>query len=88
MSENKKRIIVGNVVVKETAEEKEARETVGRIAENIASLAKSVQALIGGPLKRRALIILLANSSGIAQTNVEKVIRGLETLEADWLNKQ
>ncbi len=72
---------------KETPEEKAARETVEKIASNIAKLAKSVAALIDGPLKRKALVVLLVNSSGQSKGSVEAVIGALETIEKDWLNQ-
>ena len=71
----------------ETPEQKQYRETVERIAGNIASLSKAVASLINGPLKRRALVILLASSSGQPQNAVDPILKALETLESDWLNK-
>ena len=71
----------------ETPEEKQYRETVERIAGNIQSLTKAVQSLINGPLKRKALVILLASSSGQSQVTVDKVLRALEDMQSDWLNK-
>lgn len=70
-----------------TIEEKEYREIVEKIAGNIAMLAKAVNSLMNGPLKRKALIILLAQSSGESQRSVEAILKALETMEADWLNK-
>jgi len=74
--------------VEETPEQKAYRELVETIAGNISNLAKAVTALLNGPLKKRALIILLANSAGQPRSVVEDVIKALETLEADWLNKK
>ena len=71
----------------ETAEQRQAREMIEKIAGNISSLAKSVQSLLNGPLKRRALVILLANSSSLSQDAVTKCLKALEEMEADWLNK-
>lgn len=71
----------------ETEEQRQYRETVERIAGNIASLSKAVAALLKGPLKKRALVILLASSSGQSQHAVDSVLKALETLEADWLNR-
>ncbi len=71
----------------ETNEEKEYREMVEKIAGNIAMLAKAVKSLVNGPLKKRALILLLASSSGQSQNTVTSVLKALEDLEADWLNK-
>jgi hypothetical protein len=71
----------------ETDQQKEYREIVERIASNIANLCKAVEALLHGPLKRKALVILLANSSGQSQASVDAVLRSLETMRGDWLNK-
>lgn len=75
-------------IIPETEEQKRNRELIESIAGNIASLAKAVAALLGGPLKKKALVILLANTSGQSQVSVEAVLKALETLEADWLNKK
>lgn len=69
----------------ETPEQKQYREQVEQIASNIAALAGAVKSLIGGPLKRDALIILLAQSSGQPQDRVRKVLAALENLGTDWL---
>ena len=70
----------------ETEEQKRDRETVEAIAKNIASLSRAVHSLLKGPLKKKALIILLASSSQLPQNKVEQVIKALEDLEKDWLN--
>lgn len=60
-------MVVKNKRVKvkvETEEERKYRELVESIAGNIATLARGVKALINGPLKKRALVLLLASSSG------------------------
>lgn len=71
----------------ETPEQKANRELVESIAGNIASLARAVKSLMNGPLKKRALVILLASSSQLPISKVEIVLKALENLEADWLNK-
>lgn len=71
----------------ETPQEKADREMVEKIAINISELAKRVRALINGPLNKKALVILLANSSGMYQNQVENVLAALENLDKDWLNK-
>lgn len=71
----------------ESPEEKQYRETVERIAGNIAALARAVQSLLKGPLKRKALVILLASSAGESQKSVEAVLKALEDMEGTWLNK-
>jgi hypothetical protein len=74
-------------VVAETDEQRKYRELVESVAGNIAMLAKAVAALLNGPLKKRALVLLLASTSSQSQATVDKVLRALETLEADWLNR-
>lgn len=71
----------------ETPEQRQYREMVERIAGNIESLAKAVSSLLNGPLKRKALVILLASSSGQTQRAVEEILKALENMRGDWLNK-
>lgn len=70
----------------ETPEEKQYREATEKIASNIAKLARAVEGLLKGPIRRKALVILLAHSSGQTQKAVEEVLTALSTLERDWLN--
>ena len=71
----------------ETPEQKAYRETVEKIANNIASLADAVSSLLNGPLKRKALVVLLASSARMSQESVNEVLKALESLRGDWLNK-
>lgn len=72
-------------VAVETPEQKANRELVEGIAKNITSLSRAVSSLLKGPLKKKALIILLAQSAQLPQNKVEQVLKALENLEADWL---
>lgn len=69
----------------ETPEQKAMREAAEAIAKNLTSLARAVESLLKGPLKRKALVVLLAQSSQLPQNKVEQVLKALETLETDWL---
>jgi hypothetical protein len=71
----------------ETEEQKRNREIVESIANNIAKLARSVHSLLNGPLKKKALVVLLSSSAGLPQKTVETVLLALLDLETDWLNK-
>jgi hypothetical protein len=71
----------------ESDEQRKYRETVETIATNIAMLSEAVSSVLRGPLKRRTLIVLLANSSGLKQHVVESVLAAVESMQADWLNK-
>lgn len=72
----------------ETPEQKAQRELVEKIAGNIQSLADAVRSLLNGPLNRRALVVLLASSAKMHQTQVQAVLNALETMDKDWLNKK
>lgn len=74
--------------VAETEDQRKAREAVESIATNIMSLAQAVERLINGPLKRKALIALLASSAQLPKDTVDRVLKAFETLESDWLNKK
>lgn len=70
----------------ETEDQKKNRETTERIAENLSALADSVKKLINGPLNRKTLLVLLANSSGLKQMQVDSVLTALENLKRNHLN--
>lgn len=69
----------------ETAEEKQARETIETIATTIAQLSRQVKAIIGGRLNRDTIIILLANTTRLPQQTVMTVLTAIENMEAKHL---
>lgn len=71
----------------ETPEERQARETVEALAEAIITMAEATRKLIGGKVKRKAIIILLAESSKLSKERVGKVLDAIEQLDKDYLNK-
>lgn len=72
-------------MLKETEEARRNREVIESIARNISDLSKSVSSVLNGPLKKRTLVVLLANSSGLSQTIVDRMLTALNDLEKDWL---
>ena len=74
-----------NIKVKETDEEKKARETVEEIATEIAKLSRQVTALLSGRLNRKAVVILLTASSGLNQSNINMVLDAIMGLEEKYL---
>lgn len=72
---------------KETAEQKQQREMVEGIAENLTDLANSVKALLTGKLNRKAIVILLAQASGENQSTVNRILDAVSNLERDWVRK-
>lgn len=71
----------------ETQEEKEAREMVENIASNIAILSRTVSALFNGRLKKKTILVLLAHSTGLTQSVVERVLDAAAEMEDVHLNK-
>lgn len=65
--------------------EDEYKTLVNSIAENIATLADAVNASLGGKLKKKALVVLLANSTKLSQSQITAVLDALSTLKEDWL---
>lgn len=72
----------------ETPEQKAKREAIEKIAANLSQLAEAVASLMAGPLNKRALIVLLASSSGESQERVKTILEALQNLKSDWLNKK
>jgi len=71
----------------ETPEQQRNREIVESIAKNIAALARAVDSLLHGPLRRQALVVLLSHSAKVNKETVNAVLDALSGLEKDWLNK-
>lgn len=74
-------------MAKETEEEKKAREMVEEIASNIAMLSRQVSAILGGRLKREAVVTLLVHSTKMSRREVDTVLGALVDLEKDTLKK-
>lgn len=64
----------------------EQEKTVQEIANNIKALAESVETLLKGPVNRKALLILLAHSAKLTQSQVAAVLDALIDLKKDYLN--
>lgn len=77
---------MSNNKVAETREQKEARERVETIAQEIAKLSRQVHALLNGRLKPKAVVVLLANATQLPQATVKTVLEAVDSMEKDWLN--
>lgn len=55
------------------------------LAASIVDIAAGMKKLDAGRLKRRALVILIAESSGVRRGDVEAVLNSMESLETSWL---
>jgi putative AlgH/UPF0301 family transcriptional regulator len=72
-------------IQQETEEEQRAREMVEEIAQNIVSLSNSVKILLGGKVKKSAIIILLAHSTKMFQHQVETVLDAIASMDETFL---
>lgn len=59
--------------------------TLETIAEEIRSLSERMRKFNDGPLKRRAVVILLKDITGLNQGQINAVLDGLEALEDHFL---
>lgn len=74
------------MAIKETEEQKKARETVEQIAKNIEDLARGVRAVLAGRLNERAIILLIASAAGkMPQEDVKKVVDAIASLDKKFL---
>lgn len=71
----------------ETPEEREAREVIEGIADNLSELSKAVKSILGGRLKRKTILVLLAHSTKMTQEKVNAVLTALENLDREYLSK-
>lgn len=55
------------------------------LAESIVKISQAMRQLRSGRLKDRAIIILLASSTGLNQHIIKQVIEGISSLEATYL---
>lgn len=55
------------------------------LAESIIAIDKAMTALNAAPLKRRALVLLIKDSTGVSFADIERVLTGLERLKADYV---
>lgn len=76
-----------NHMPKETDEERKTRELIEEIASNVAMLSRQVGAILGGRLKRDAIVTLLVHSTKMSRREVDAVLSAIADLEKDTLKK-
>lgn len=70
-----------NVVQKDPAKPVPAQV----IADSIVEIARAMKDLNNTRLKKRAIVTLIHDATGVTRRDIERVIGGLEQLEAEWL---
>lgn len=58
-----------------------------RLAEAVRRIDKAVKALNEGGLNRKAIVVLLAESTGVSRRDINAVLNGLESLGSEYLEK-
>lgn len=58
-----------------------------RLAEAIKRIDKAMKELVESGLSRKAIVTLLADSTGVAKRDINAVLNGLETLGNDYLER-
>jgi hypothetical protein len=72
------------VKVKQNPEQPVAAEV---IAEAILGISESMKRLSTSGLKRKAIVTLIHDQSGIGKRDIEIVLNNLESLRADWCTR-
>lgn len=70
--------------VKQNPEQPVAAEV---IAEAILGISESMKRLSTSGLKRKAIVTLIHDQSGIGKRDIEIVLNNLESLRADWCTR-
>lgn len=58
-----------------------------RLADAVRKIEKAMKALNESGLNRKAIVVLLADSTGVSRRDINAVLNGLEALGADYLEK-
>lgn len=56
------------------------------LAQSIREIADAAQAIRAAGLKRRTLVVLLQDRTGLPQRDINNVLDGLEEMKSDWLS--
>lgn len=65
---------------------KKEKSPVEQIADNLVNLTSAVEALLKGPLNRKALLTLLAASSKLNRSTIDQVLTSIQNLRKDFLH--
>lgn len=74
-------------IQQETDEQRQQREDIELIAQNIQKISEAVASLFAGSLNKKALLVLLAHSSGYPQYQIEAILNSASELGKTYLKK-
>lgn len=77
-------------MVKRTEEVGEAPRVIPteEIAEAVIALSQGVKKLLSGRLNKKAIVVLLQDSTSMGRRSIEEVLAALEGLEDRYINKK
>lgn len=58
-----------------------------RLADSVRKIEKGMKELNEAGLNRKAIVVLLAESTGVSRRDINAVLNGLETLGSEYLEK-
>jgi ribosomal protein L7Ae-like RNA K-turn-binding protein len=75
-------------VAKETQPPPEiSADDARRLADSVRKIEKGMKELNEAGLNRKAIVVLLAESTGVSRRDINAVLNGLETLGSEYLEK-
>lgn len=69
-------------------EEKDQKQMVADIAENIKKISDSVAQLLDGPLEEKTIFVLLAHSTKLPQSTIKEVLYAAYNMDKDYLKSE
>jgi hypothetical protein len=67
---------------------KELAKANEELASQVAALANAARVMMNGPMKRRAMLLLLADQSGVGFNTCNQIMMALEAFDTNWLREK
>lgn len=58
------------------------------LAQSVVRIAEGIKKLNATPLNRKGLVVLISAATGVSRSTVDRVLSGLDTLEATYIKKK
>lgn len=68
-----------------TPDLRDSVKRVNQIADGVILVSRAVKQLEAGKLNEKAILVLMASSTGLSQTMIKKVLNGLSELENTYV---